>query len=138
MLDFAVHIYWLIWLARNELVFNHKGVDPIVTVTRAMEAWNFNQAGVFPVRPGRLRGEESIARDCWQPPLEGWYKINSDAFVNHRTSQDQLEIIYMDSGGAVVHERVRSSFCRSPLMVEASGLKDAISLANLLKLHNMD
>lgn len=65
-------IAWRIWGKRNKIIYEEVLVTPKVAVEQALSIQDF----FIECSKVSMRDERNV--ECWQPPLEGWFKLNVD------------------------------------------------------------
>lgn len=85
-MEMIVALCWASWHSRNLFVFEKKIVDVQRAVARAEAIVESYIRDKVPQRQDDLK-QMSSAQPSWNPPLEGWFKLNVDAAIN---SKNQL------------------------------------------------
>ncbi|KAK0579421.1 hypothetical protein LWI29_026174 [Acer saccharum] len=121
-------IFWRVWFYRNQLIHKLDGQDLGEVVNWAsnfLEEWQSYQM----VTPStKVNVVEQIPK--WQPPLAGYWKINTDAASCYRNRIIGLGIVVRDVFGTVklaCARKLEAMF--SPLVAEALAVLDGIHLA---------
>ncbi|XP_043697234.1 uncharacterized protein LOC122648024 [Telopea speciosissima] len=75
-------VCWSLWLARNELIFNHKELSPVEVFSKAQQAFN----GFMDIENGKVLNTgqafgyvETSPTPKWKSPSAGTLKLNCDA-----------------------------------------------------------
>ena len=68
---------WNIWKSRNRFVFNSIRRNPKLAGDILNQAWEFVHCGAT----SKASMQKTLRRICWEKPLEGWLKLNTDGSV---------------------------------------------------------
>ncbi|KAF7805325.1 putative ribonuclease H protein At1g65750 family [Senna tora] len=70
---------WLVWKQRNDFIFNNRNINASCLLNRiCTEIHNYKEAAVMDRKVNALQNSKNRSHMSWQPPQEGWYKINCD------------------------------------------------------------
>ncbi|KAK9180239.1 hypothetical protein WN943_029447 [Citrus x changshan-huyou] len=97
-LELFAAILWAKWNARNQWLFKGKRENPQIVVAKAkavMEAYKRVQPSTV-VSHGN---QQRVAQQAWNPPLEGFVKVNTDAATNSEKNLAGLRAVIRDETG---------------------------------------
>ena len=90
---------WACWMCRNKIVMDQSSCDMVQLSTSLVKMIRdyqiYNQKLDFPHTP------RVVSYQKWEPPCEGWVKINFDAHVEPNL-QGGLGIVFRDAQGTVL------------------------------------
>ncbi|KAL9435897.1 hypothetical protein AB3S75_022042 [Citrus x aurantiifolia] len=127
--DLVIALCWIIWSARNHVLFRGKRDEPCIIAAKAeaiVDSFKRIQA------PGRIltAGDQMTARASWSPPPSGWVKINVDVAINLEEHRVGLGIIIRDANKDVIAAAVTSTKLHSDVtFAEAEAIKWGLSVA---------
>ncbi|XP_018465291.2 uncharacterized protein LOC108836659 [Raphanus sativus] len=129
-------ICWVIWIARNQLVFENKPTSPAEAATKGLRLareWSSAQSSIEVIKTPKPRGTHSRRRMqlTVEDPL--LMTCRSDAAWDVRTKRAGLAWILTDSkGSCITQETVTQDKINSPLIAEALALRSALLSAGNL------
>lgn len=127
--DLFAAILWAKWNARNQWLFKGKRENPQSVVAKAeavMEAYKRVQPSVA-VSHGK---QQKVAQLGWNPPQEGFVKINTDAATNSEKNLAGLGAVIRDETGQVTAAAIKvSKFHGSVAYAEAEAMEWGLQVA---------
>lgn len=103
-LDSILATVWDAWFFRNKQIFVGHDGDPVSVARRfnnmVHDYKRYNTIAVVPQQPTFLR------KQSWRPPLDGWVKVNFDAYVADNAIRG-LGVVVRDSSGKLLIAGVR-------------------------------
>ena len=127
--DLFAAILWAMWNARNQWLFKGKRENPQSVVAEAeavMEAYK----RVQPSADVSYGKQQQVAQLEWNPPQEGFVKINTDAATNSEQNLAGLGAVIRDETGQVTAAAIKvSKFHGSVAYAEAEAMEWGLQVA---------
>ncbi|KAH9782560.1 reverse transcriptase domain-containing protein [Citrus sinensis] len=128
-LELMIMICWMVWNARNEMLFKGKRENPQALVAKAeavLEAYKRVQ------KPEQVRKESQQVQtqQVWNPPQNGFVKVNVDAATSSEKHLAGLGAIIRDDQGTVIAAAIKiSKFNGDVAFAEAEALEWGLQIA---------
>ncbi|KAL9422921.1 hypothetical protein AB3S75_035080 [Citrus x aurantiifolia] len=106
--DLFAAILWAKWNAKNQWLFKGKRENPQIVVAKAeavMEAYQ----RVQPSTDVSNGNQQKMAQHVWNPPQEGFVKVNIDAATNLEKNLAGLGAVMRDESGQVTAAAIKVS-----------------------------
>ena len=107
-LELFVSILWVKWNVRNQLLFKGKRENPQIIVAKAeavMEAYK----RVQPSTVVSHRNQQRMSQQAWNPPQEGFVKVNTNASTSVEKNLAELGTIIRDETRQVTTAAIKIS-----------------------------
>ncbi|OMP01064.1 reverse transcriptase [Corchorus capsularis] len=119
------YICWGLWKSRNIRLFQ----GHVLTSSQVFNEYHIKAVEFFHIGLPAAKMVSSLVDVCWNPPPQGWFKLNSDgSSVGNPGSSGAGGIIRKDTGEWFVGY-VRKIHCATSLQAEFWGLRDGLTLA---------
>lgn len=136
-IELASFVWWGVWNARNKVIYERKKPEvaiSIAKVTAVMEAYQ----RVKELEQQQLKQSEPRETHQWEPPPEGWHKINVDATIDKNQQIAGLGIVIKDSYLKTIAATVRCiKFYGDTSFVEAEAAKWGLFIAQTARLSSV-
>ncbi|XP_062075810.1 uncharacterized protein LOC133779929 [Humulus lupulus] len=136
----TVMLCWALWKCRNDLVWNHKGIEAaevVVLSQTVLNQWSCAQDKTFDLSLGFVSLQDGCEQ--WSPPTENKIKVNCDAALFASPQSFSFSCIARDFRGQMLEaivKNVRGSV--SPEVAEALGIKEALSWIKTNRWNNVE
>lgn len=122
-------LYWGIWRARNNLLWNGQAIDPIRVINSSLEVLSQWRSAQAPESTCLLSGlTQADGAASWLPPLSGELKLNLDGALFEEQNRYGVGLVVRDEKGLLVEARTKLFVGTvQPEIAEAVGFKEALS-----------
>ncbi|KAL9444373.1 hypothetical protein AB3S75_017539 [Citrus x aurantiifolia] len=110
--ELVASLLWIIWSARNNLIFKGKYDDPMILLAKAVTVAESVKRIKKPEEEF-LAEQNNDQQSQWSPPEEGWLKVNVDAAMDG--------VNYLAGLGAVVKNHKGVTIAAAVSTVKSSG-----------------
>lgn len=133
---------WAIWSDRNKVVHGESIPPPQIKsrwIKEYLEAYlHANGRGARAKKPEIKSKMYSSQSECWSPPPDGFWMLNSDASCSSSTPATGLGILIRDKNGKIkAASSIHLEFNLSPLLAELKAVVEGMHLASSLGCSNL-
>ncbi|XP_019181390.1 PREDICTED: uncharacterized protein LOC109176414 [Ipomoea nil] len=120
-----VYILWLLWKARNNLIFNQKR-DTVVQIVGTARSMALEARCYIVNNKGSVHGQHKWV--SWSNPQPGWVKLNTDGAMKSNTGMASADELIRDDHGRWVKGFVTKVGLTDSFSAELWGLREGLQL----------